>query len=91
MSATFILISARSRSNCLITVIVLKIRDAFKYLDKNVKCFSGFNESGFKLMMAAFGETNPTVRLTALSTQSEFDEQFGFEFNFAGSMSAIRN
>lgn len=65
--------------------------EAFKHLDNSVKKLAGINESGFKLMMAAFAETNPKIRLTALSTQSEIDEQSGFKFIFAGSMSAIRN
>ena len=65
--------------------------EAFKYLDNIVKGISGINESGFKLMMAAFAEANPKIRLTGLSTQSEIDEQSGFKFIFAGSMSAIRN
>lgn len=65
--------------------------EAFKFLDNRVKKLSGINESGFKLMMAAFAESNPKIKLTALSTQSEIDEQAGFKFIFAGSMSAIRN
>lgn len=65
--------------------------EAFKYLDNSVKKLAGINESGFKLMMAAFAESNPKIRLTGLSTQSEIDEQAGFKFIFAGSMSAIRN
>lgn len=65
--------------------------EAFKYLDNSVKKLAGINESGFKLMMAAFAESNPKIKLTALSTQSEIDEQSGFKFIFAGSMSAIRN
>jgi uncharacterized protein (TIGR02391 family) len=65
--------------------------EAFKYLDNQVKRLSGINENGQKLMMAAFTETNPKIRLTPLSTQSEIDEQLGYRFIFAGSMSAIRN
>lgn len=65
--------------------------EAFKYLDNSVKKLSGLNDSGVKLMMAAFAETNPKIRLTALGTQSQIDEQSGFKFIFAGSMSAIRN
>lgn len=42
-------------------------------------------------MMVAFAENNPKIRLTDLSTSSEIDEQMGFKFIFAGSMSAIRN
>ena len=65
--------------------------EAFKYLDNEVKHLSGMDESGFKLMMAAFAETNPRVQLTDLATQSEIDEQSGYRFIFAGAMSAIRN
>lgn len=65
--------------------------EAFKFLDIQVKKLSGINESGQKLMMAAFTDTNPKIRLTPLSTQSEIDEQLGYRFIFAGSMSAIRN
>lgn len=65
--------------------------EAFKFLDIQVKKLSGINESGQKLMMAAFTDSNPKIRLTPLSTQSEIDEQLGYRFIFAGSMSAIRN
>jgi uncharacterized protein (TIGR02391 family) len=65
--------------------------EAFKYLDIQVKKLSGINETGQKLMMAAFTDSKPKIRLTPLSTQSEIDEQLGYRFIFAGSMSAIRN
>lgn len=65
--------------------------EAFKYLDNQVKKLSAINESGYKLMMAAFAEANPRIKLTALSTTSEVDEQMGYKFIFAGAMSAIRN
>lgn len=65
--------------------------EAFKFLDNVVRGLAGINESGFKLMMAAFAEASPKVQLTALSTQSEKDEQSGYKFIFAGAMSAIRN
>ena len=39
----------------------------------------------------AFNGTNPKIKLTQLVTQSEIDEQNGYRFIFAGSMSAIRN
>ena len=32
--------------------------EAFKYLDKAVEKYSGLTESGYKLMMTAFGENN---------------------------------
>ena len=65
--------------------------EAFKYLDLYVKRLSRVNESGFKLMMTAFAEANPKIKLTDLVTASDIDEQSGFKFIFAGVMSAIRN
>jgi uncharacterized protein (TIGR02391 family) len=65
--------------------------EAFKYLDKKVEKHSGVSETGFKLMMAAFEEKNPKVKLTPLKTQSEKDEQEGYRFIFAGGVKAIRN
>lgn len=65
--------------------------EAFKYLDNKVKKLSDIKDSGYKLMMAAFAEAAPRIKLTALSTGSEIDEQMGYKFIFAGAMSAIRN
>tara|TARA_R110000868_G_scaffold6363_15_gene36190 strand:+ start:745 stop:1227 length:483 start_codon:yes stop_codon:yes gene_type:complete len=66
--------------------------EAFKLLDNTVKNVArNKKESGFKLMMDAFNGTNPKIKLTQLVTQSEIDEQNGYRFIFAGSMSAIRN
>lgn len=65
--------------------------EAFKYLDVQVKKLSGINDSGYKLMMAAFAEAAPKIKLTDLITTSDIDEQMGFKFMFAGVMSAIRN
>ncbi len=65
--------------------------EAFKFLDIQVKKISGINESGHKLMMAAFADAAPKIKLTNLVTSSDIDEQMGFKFIFAGVMSAIRN
>lgn len=65
--------------------------EAFKLLDQKVKAASGIDESGYKLMMAAFSETKPKIPLNNLVTTSEKDEQLGFKHIFAGAMSAIRN
>lgn len=65
--------------------------EAFKYLDIVVKGLAQTNESGFKLMMTAFAENSPKIKLTALQSPSEVDEQMGYKFIFAGAMSAIRN
>lgn len=64
---------------------------AFKYLDKKVQKYSGLAESGYKLMMAAFDGAAPKVKLNALGTTSEKDEQQGYRFVFAGAMQGIRN
>ena len=84
-----------------ISVVSLKLFDdghysqatfeAFKFLDIYVKNLSGLNDSGHKLMMAAFTEQNPKIKLTPLTTSSDIDEQLGYRFIFAGAMSAIRN
>ena len=42
-------------------------------------------------MMAAFSEETPLVQLTALSSESEIDEQKGYRFIFAGTVMAVRN
>ena len=65
--------------------------EAFKYLEIEVKKLSGISDSGLSLMMAAFAEGAPKIKLTNLVTSSEVDEQKGFRFIFAGVMSAIRN
>lgn len=65
--------------------------EAFKFLDTHVKKISGVSDSGHGLMMNAFGEKNTKIKLTEMLTQSELDEQSGYKFIFAGSMSAIRN
>lgn len=65
--------------------------EAFKYVDKVVQGLSGETEIGFKLMMKVFPETSALIRLTPCVTQSEKDEQKGYQFLFAGSVLAIRN
>jgi uncharacterized protein (TIGR02391 family) len=65
--------------------------EAFKLIDLRVKAISNVKDSGYKLMMTAFAETSPRIKLTSLATQSEIDEQMGYKFIFAGAMSAIRN
>ena len=65
--------------------------EAFKYLDKVVQKHSKVGKSGEKLMMDAFNESKPVLRLTSLVGQSEIDEQRGFKFLFSGGVIAIRN
>lgn len=65
--------------------------EAFKYIDNQVKTVSGIEDTGFSLMMNAFNETGPKIKLTDLKTMSDKDEQKGFRYIFAGTMSGIRN
>jgi uncharacterized protein (TIGR02391 family) len=65
--------------------------EAFKLIDNLVQSLTGIPETGHKLMMNAFNEVGPKIQLNDLQTLSDKDEQFGFRFVFAGSMSAIRN
>jgi uncharacterized protein (TIGR02391 family) len=65
--------------------------EAFKFVDKEVSRLSKLNESGFKLMMTAFAENTPPIKLNDGGSVTEKDEQKGFQFLFAGSMLAIRN
>jgi len=65
--------------------------EAFKFLDKEVSRLVPQTESGFKLMMQAFSEASPLIKLNSGITQTDKDEQKGFQFLFAGSMLAIRN
>lgn len=65
--------------------------EAYKFIDKEVSTLSKVSESGVKLMMKAFSEQSPLIRLTDLSTTSEKDEQEGYKFIFSGSAMAIRN
>jgi uncharacterized protein (TIGR02391 family) len=65
--------------------------EAFKYIDKEVARLASKSETGYKLMMAAFNEQNPLIKLNDLSSMSKVDEQLGFKFLFAGGISGIRN
>lgn len=65
--------------------------EAYKYLDREIQRLSSLDESGFKLMMQAFGSDAPMISLTEMANVTERDEQKGYQFIFAGSMLAIRN
>ena len=65
--------------------------EAFKYLDREVARISNLNQSGYKLMMAAFSDQSPKIQLTSLASDSERDEQKGYQFIFAGAVMAVRN
>src|SRR5690349_16859507 len=55
--------------------------EAFKYLDKYVERHSGLlNDTGKDLMMKAFNEDAPKIKLTPRITKSEQNEQEGYKF-----------
>jgi uncharacterized protein (TIGR02391 family) len=64
---------------------------AFKFLDKTVANLSSVRDTGWKLMMDAFDEAKPKIKLNALKEVSEIDEQKGYRFIFAGAAQAVRN
>lgn len=65
--------------------------EVFKLIEKEVQQMSKLRTSGVPLMMAAFSEKSPKIRLNQMSSQTDTDEQHGFQFLFAGAMLAIRN
>lgn len=65
--------------------------EAMKYLDKLIQHLSGEKAYGKSLMMSVFGGAPPKLPINPLQTQSDTDEQEGYKFIFAGTMSAIRN
>jgi uncharacterized protein (TIGR02391 family) len=66
--------------------------EAFKFIEKEVKQLSGISgKTGYALMMDAFNENNAKIKLNALVTESEIDEQRGYKSIFAGASAGIRN
>jgi uncharacterized protein (TIGR02391 family) len=66
--------------------------EAFKFIEKEVKRLSGLRgKTGFALMMDAFNEDRAKIKLNALITESEVDEQKGLKFIFTGAATGIRN
>lgn len=70
----------------------LAVFDAFKFIDNEVKRISGLKgKTGYALMIEAFNENSPKIKLNALSTDSGMDEQRGYKSIFAGAAAGIRN
>jgi uncharacterized protein (TIGR02391 family) len=65
--------------------------EALKFVDEEIQRITNSRDFGQSLMMAAFNENKPLVALNTLSTTSEINEQAGFRFLFAGTMTGIRN
>lgn len=65
---------------------------AFKFIEQEVKRLSGLRRlTGNALMMKAFDENDPSLRVNGGITDSDRDEQFGYRYIFAGAQSGIRN
>jgi uncharacterized protein (TIGR02391 family) len=70
----------------------LAVQEAYKAVDKFVANKVGpIAVSGTQLMEVAFSPTNPLLRWSDRETQSEIDEQKGYQRLFAGAMLGIRN
>lgn len=68
------------------------IFEAYKALNNYVKKKSGRTDlDGQKLMAHVFGGDQPMIRLNPLRSQSDADEQKGFNFLYMGAMTGIRN
>ena len=68
------------------------VEEAFKCLNNAVKDKSGRSSAnGAGLMKTVFSANSPVLKLNALQSQSERDEQLGYMEIYAGSMTGIRN
>ena len=66
-------------------------QNTYVLIENTVKESNCSKETGLKLMMKVFNEKGPLIKLNALSTESEENEQKGFKFIFAGFATGIRN
>lgn len=70
----------------------LAVQEAFKAVDKFVATRSGRTDrAGTQLMELVFSPAAPVLRWTEMETQSEQDEQKGYQRLYAGAMLGIRN
>ena len=67
------------------------IRESFYFLSELIRNKSGCESDGVALIGAAFGGTNPVVKINALQTESEQSEQKGIDQLLRGLYMAIRN
>lgn len=67
------------------------VEEAYKCLDNIVRDKSGLSISGKDLMDKAFSEKNPILKLNALKTTSQKNEQIGYMIIFGGCIVGIRN
>ena len=70
----------------------LAVEQAFKYVNNMVKEKSGVTEKdGTDLMFSVFSDKSPVLMLNPLQSQSDKNEQEGYQHIFAGVMMGIRN
>lgn len=67
------------------------IFEAYKKINNMVKENVDFEDDGKSLMLTAFNENNPHIKLNPLKTITERNEQEGFKFLTAGAMMFVRN
>jgi len=67
------------------------VEEAYKLLNNTVKLKSGSTMDGKSLMEHVFREQNPILQLNKVRSQSNTDEQGGYQQIFAGVMRGIRN
>jgi len=65
--------------------------EACKYLDNLIARLCLSSENGKSLMMTAFNESKPIIKLNLGKTESDKNEQEGYKFLFAGTIVGIRN
>lgn len=69
----------------------LAVEEAFKCVNNLVKRKSGETADGQNLMNSTFSLGAPVLKLNALKTQSQRDQQLGYMQILAGCMTGIRN
>jgi uncharacterized protein (TIGR02391 family) len=69
----------------------LAVEEGYKCLNNVVKSRSGLSTDGASLMRTTFSPKGPLLKLNALETDSERDQQLGYMDIFAGCMTGIRN
>jgi uncharacterized protein (TIGR02391 family) len=67
------------------------VEEAYKCLNNTVKSKSRSARDGQNLMQHVFSEEKPVLKLNALRTLSDRDEQAGYRLILAGCMTGIRN
>jgi len=70
---------------------VRAVEEAYKCINNTVKLKSGLSADGQDLMNQAFSIKNPILKLNALKTDSERNEQLGYMLSLGGCMTGIRN